>query len=94
MSADNRLFLNIPEWGALMGWKPARAYQMAHQLGIAIRISERRWVIPRAAIEALARPAIERAEQLAREQEGDELTGSRSEVQRFPANRNASGGDR
>ena len=62
---QERPFLSIKEFGELMGVKPARANTLAHQLGIAIRVGERRLLVPRAAVEALGNTAVARARAIA-----------------------------
>lgn len=56
-------FLTIPEFGALIGVGRARAYQVVRELGVGIRLSERRWVVPRRVLDELGAPAVERARQ-------------------------------
>lgn len=55
---QTREFLSIREFGQLIGVKPARANELAHQLGIAIRIGERRLLVPRKAVDALIETAV------------------------------------
>lgn len=64
----NKPFLSIPQWGVQFFDPPlgrARAYALAHELGLAIRLGERKLVVSRRAAEELAVPTIERARQVA-----------------------------
>lgn len=61
-------FISVPEWGRSYFDPPlgrARAYALAHQLGLAIRLGERKLVIARRAAEELATTAVERARRIA-----------------------------
>lgn len=56
-------FLSIAEFGQL--FEPplgrARAYALAHELGVALRLGQRKLVVPRRAIEELESAAVARA---------------------------------
>lgn len=57
-------FISVPEWGREYFDPPlgrARAYALAHQLGIATRLGQRKLVIARRAADELAAPAVQRA---------------------------------
>lgn len=61
-------FITVPQWGREYFEPPlgrARAYALAHELGLAIRLGERKLVIPRRAADELASAAIARARQIA-----------------------------
>jgi hypothetical protein len=60
-------FISVPEWGRTYFTPPlgrARAYELAHELGLALRLGERKLVIPRRALEELTAGAVERARQI------------------------------
>jgi hypothetical protein len=74
-------FLSIPEFGALFGWGESQSYVMVRRLGVAVRLSPRRLVVPRGVVEAMSTAPIERARELGREEAWPEV---QAKTQREP----------
>lgn len=67
-TASHAPFMSIPDWGRTYFDPPlgrARAYALAHELGLAVRLGQRKLVVPRRAADELATVAVERARQIA-----------------------------
>jgi len=62
---EQREFLTVREFGELIGVKEARANEIVHELGIAVRIGQRRLLVPRRAIDALIESAVLRVQEQA-----------------------------
>lgn len=61
-------FLSVQQWGREFFDPPlgrAASYRLAHELGLAIRLGERKLVIARRAADELATPTVERAREVA-----------------------------